>query len=83
MGGLFVVIAYIVAFYYFFVMPTGFRWRALYGDPVYPDGEGFEIQGIDISHYQGKIDWEKLRNAMINKARSDLSLSNPPRAPHS
>lgn len=68
MGGLFVVIAYIVAFYYFFVMPTGFRWRALYGDPVYPDGEGFEIQGIDISHYQGKIDWEKLRNAMINKA---------------
>ncbi|MBR3522114.1 MAG: glycoside hydrolase family 25 protein [Prevotella sp.] len=68
MGGLFVVVAYIVAFYYFFVMPTGFRWRALYGDPVYPDGEGFEIQGIDISHYQGKIDWEKLRNAMINKA---------------
>ena len=68
MGGLFVVVAYIVAFYYFFVMPTGFRWRALYGDPVYPDGEGFEIQGIDISHYQGNIDWEKLRNAMINKA---------------
>ena len=68
MGGVFVVVAYIAAFYYFFVMPTGFRWRALYGDPEYPDGEGFEIQGIDISHYQGAIDWEKLRNAMINKA---------------
>jgi lysozyme len=40
----------------------------LYGDPEYPNGEGFEIQGIDISHYQGVIDWEQLRNAMINKA---------------
>lgn len=47
----------------FFVGPTGFRWRALYGDEVYP--EGYEIHGIDISHYQGKIDWEQLNNAMI------------------
>ena len=42
---------------------TGFRWRALYGDAEYP--EGYEIHGIDISHYQGKIDWEQLKNAMI------------------
>lgn len=55
---------YIWIFYYFFVGPTGFRWRALYGDPKYP--EGYEIHGIDISHYQGKIDWEYLHsNAMI------------------
>ena len=27
--------------------------------------EGYEIHGIDISHYQGKIDWEQLKNAMI------------------
>lgn len=47
----------------FFVGPTGFRWRALYGDAEYP--EGYEIHGIDISHYQGKIDWEQLKNAMI------------------
>ena len=40
-----------------------FRWRALYGDAEYP--EGYEIHGIDISHYQGKIDWEQLKNAMI------------------
>ena len=58
-------IVYIAVFYYFFVGPTGFRWRALYGDASYP--EGYEIQGIDISHYQGTIDWMKLRNAMINK----------------
>ena len=32
------VAAYIWVFYYFFVGPTGFRWRALYGDAKYPDG---------------------------------------------
>lgn len=62
-GGIAVVVVYVWLFYYFFVSPTSFRWRALYGDSDYP--EGYEIHGIDISHYQGKIDWEKLRYAMI------------------
>ena len=31
-------ILYIFGFYYFFVSPTGFRWRALYGDAKYPEG---------------------------------------------
>ncbi len=58
-----VMALYIWVFYYFFVGPTGFRWRALYGDAKYPDG--YEIHGIDISHYQGNIDWEQLKNAEI------------------
>ena len=62
-GGIAIIRVYIWAFYYFFVSPTGFRWRALYGDAEYP--EGYEIHGIDISHYQGEIDWEQLKNAMI------------------
>lgn len=62
-GGIAIILVYIWAFYYFFVSPTGFRWRAVYGDAEYP--EGYEIHGIDISHYQGKIDWEQLKNAMI------------------
>lgn len=62
-GGTAVIVLYVFLFYHFFVGPTGFRWRALYGDAEYP--EGFEIHGIDISHYQGKIDWEQLTNAMI------------------
>lgn len=62
-GGIAVVVVYTWLFYYFFVGPTGFRWRALYGEADYP--EGYEIHGIDISHYQGKIDWEQLRYAMI------------------
>lgn len=62
-GGTAVIVLYVFLFYHFFVGPTGFRWRALYGDADYP--EGYEIHGIDISHYQGKIDWEQLKNAMI------------------
>lgn len=62
-GGTAVIVLYVFLFYHFFVGPTGFRWRALYGDAEYP--EGFEIHGIDISHYQGKIEWEQLKNAMI------------------
>jgi len=51
---------YIWAFYYFFVSPYGFRWKALYGDVKYP--EGYDIHGIDVSHHQGTIDWEVLCN---------------------
>lgn len=65
-GGLIVIAVYVWFFYYFFVSPYGFRWRALYGDLSSP--EGYEIHGIDISHYQGTIDWEVLRNqGMIDK----------------
>ena len=65
-GGLTIVAAYIYFFYYFFVGPFGFRWRALYGDASYP--EGYEIHGIDISHHQGRIDWDKLKNqGLIDK----------------
>ncbi len=63
LGAVGVVALYIWAFYYFFVGPTGFRWRALYGDVKYPSG--YEIHGIDISHYQGDIDWEQLQNNAI------------------
>lgn len=66
LGGVVVVVLYICFFYFFFVSPFGIRWRALYGDISYP--EGYEIHGIDISHYQEDIDWELLKNqAMINK----------------
>ena len=65
MLGIVVAIFYSWVIYANLVEPFGFRWRALYGDPNYP--EGYEIHGIDISHHQGKIEWTKLRNAMINR----------------
>ena len=65
-GGSLVVAAYVFFFYYIFVSPFGFRWRALYGDISYP--EGYEIHGIDISHHQGKINWQELKDhGMIDK----------------
>ena len=65
-GGVTIVLAYVWFFYYFFVSPFGFRWRALYGDVSYP--EGYEIHGIDISHHQGRIDWGELKdNGSINR----------------
>ena len=60
LGGAGIVAVYLYFFYYFFVGPFGFRWRALYGDVSYP--EGYEIHGIDISHHQGRIDWEELKD---------------------
>ena len=64
-GGFVIVAAYIYFFYFIFVSPFGFRWRAMYGDISYP--EGYEIHGIDISHHQGKINWDKLKDyGLIN-----------------
>ena len=63
LGGFVVVVAYIAAFYYIFISPYSFRWRAIYGETDYP--EGYEIHGIDISHYQGHIDWRELQDATI------------------
>ena len=60
LGGAAIVALYIFFFYYIFVSPFGFRWRALYGDVSYP--EGYEIHGIDISHHQGTIDWQTLKD---------------------
>lgn len=60
LGGLLIAAVYIWLFYRYFVSPYGFRWRALYGDVNYP--AGYDIHGIDVSHHQGKIDWELLRN---------------------
>lgn len=61
----FIIVIYIAFFYKTFVGPYSFRWKALYGKVIYPEGK---IRGLDISHYQGEIDWNKLRNAQIQGA---------------
>ncbi len=63
--GIMCAVVYCWVYYSFFVSPTGYRWRAIYGDPDYP--KGYEIHGIDISHHQGTIDWNRLRNALIEQ----------------
>lgn len=63
-----IVIVFSAGFYWFFVRPYAYRWKPCYGMKGYgvclPCS--YEVHGIDISHYQGKIDWEMLsrnRNA--------------------
>ncbi|HJD76030.1 MAG TPA: glycoside hydrolase family 25 protein [Bacteroides reticulotermitis] len=50
------------AFYYFFIRPYAYRWKPCAGQKEYgvciPCG--YEVHGIDISHYQGDIDWNVL-----------------------
>ena len=55
---------YIFIFVRVFVNPFSFRWNAIYGEAVEPDG--YEVRGIDISHYQEHINWDRLRNAQLN-----------------
>ena len=66
LGGILITAAYVGFFYYTFVGPFSFRWRAIYGEPTYP--EDYEVRGIDISHYQERVNWEKLRNASMGDA---------------
>lgn len=56
---------YVFFLYKTFVGPYSFRWKALYGHVTYPAGS---VRGIDVSHYQQQIDWERLRNANIQGA---------------
>lgn len=62
-GGGVAALGYVYAFYFFFVGPFSFRWKAFYGDINYP--KGYSIHGIDVSRYQGEIDWGRLRQANI------------------
>lgn len=61
-GGCFTIGAvYVLLLYHLFVAPVNLRWRGLFGTTKYP--AGYSIGGIDVSHHQGRIDWEALRHA--------------------
>ena len=59
-----VCVIYLFLFQSVFLSPKNTQvWKALFGEAKYPDG--YSVQGIDISHYQGEIDWDKLHDALI------------------
>lgn len=64
-----IIASFSAVFYYFVIRPYAYRWKPCEGRKEYgvciPCG--YEIHGIDISHYQGKIDWDKL---LLNKSNS-------------
>lgn len=47
------------------VSPYNTRWKARYGTISLP--KGYSIHGIDISHYQGNINWNALAEATIDE----------------
>ena len=49
-------------FYWFFIKPYAYRWKPCYGRQAYGVCIPCEynVHGIDISHYQGGIDWGEL-----------------------
>lgn len=63
LGVIAIVIFYVYVFHVYVVSPLKLRWKGLYGEADYPTE--YSIRGIDISHHQGSIDWEKLQTATI------------------
>ena len=57
-----IVVVFSAGFYWFFIRPYAYRWKPCYGQKGYGVCMpcNYEVHGIDISHYQGDIDWERL-----------------------
>ena len=53
----------LIFFYYFFIRPYSFRWKPCYGAKGYGVclPLGYKVHGIDVSHYQGDIQWEAVK----------------------
>ena len=57
-----VIIVFVSGFYYFFIRPYAYRWKPCYGLKGYGIcmPSGYQVHGIDVSHYQGDINWKML-----------------------
>lgn len=57
-----VIVAFGAGFYMLCIRPYAYRWKPCYGMQGYgvclPCG--YEVHGLDLSHYQGRIDWDAL-----------------------
>lgn len=80
MGGAASLIIFVFLFYTFIVSPYKAVWRGLFGETVYPE---FTVRGIDVSHHNGHIDWQKVAHTDLGgeppvfafiKATEGLSL---------
>lgn len=57
-----IIIVFSAGFYWFFIRPYAYRWKPCNGEKGYGVcmPTEYDIHGIDVSHYQGNINWEKL-----------------------
>lgn len=65
-GGFLATALYVGFFYFVFVLPFSSRWQAIFGEIPLP--QGYDVCGIDVSHYQGRIKWDEVRNASIGNS---------------
>ena len=64
-----VVVIFVSGFYYFFIRPYAYRWKPCYGMKGYGVcmPAGYSMHGIDVSHYQGDINWKMLKQTRQGK----------------
>ena len=64
-----IILVFSTGFYWFFIRPYAYRWKPCYGQKGYGVCMpcDYEVHGIDISHYQGSIDWVQLTSNKTTK----------------
>ena len=64
-----VVVIFVSGFCYFFIRPYAYRWKPCYGMKGYGVcmPAGYSMHGIDVSHYQGDINWKMLEQTRQGK----------------
>ena len=64
---IFIISIFSGAFYYFFIRPYAYRWKPCYGLKAYGICVPccYDVHGIDVSHYQGDIDWLELMQSRL------------------
>ena len=52
----------LICFWLLFIRPYAYRWLPCYGTKAYGVclPFGFKVHGFDVSHHQGKIDWDEV-----------------------
>ena len=64
-----IIIVFSFSFYFLFIRPYAYRWRPCHGRKWYGDCMPccYDVHGIDISHYQGEIDWNELKTSKTSE----------------
>ncbi len=59
----FIVFVFVAGFYFLVVKPYAYRWKPCFGCREYGVcmPSGYKVHGMDISHFQGDIDWNTVR----------------------
>lgn len=68
-GGIVFVVLFFSLFYLLGIRPYRYMWRKVDEEQIYGVvlPENYEIHGVDISRYQGKIDWKRLLENKYSK----------------